>query len=87
MRTFEQNLKLFVLGIPKFFFSNELDDFEHTDLVSVDVEIGDIPPILQKPYNLCLKYTAWVQKELETLKKARIIVQSVSPWASPIFLV
>ena len=41
----------------------------------MDVETGDSLSISQKPCNLSLKHTAWVQKELETLKKAWIIVQ------------
>ena len=44
-------------------------------------------PISQKPYNLSLKHATWVQKEFETLEKARIIVQHVFPWASPIMVV
>ena len=63
---------------------NDLEDFGHTDLVTMGIETGDNPPIFQKTYNLSLKHTAWVQKELETLEEAVIIVQSVSPWASPI---
>ena len=43
----------------------------------MDIETGDSLPISQKPYNLSLKYTTWVHKELETLEKAGIIVQSV----------
>ena len=41
----------------------------------------------QKPYTLPLKHTTWVQRELEILEKASVIVRSVSPWASPIVLV
>ena len=40
----------------------------------MDIETGDSPPISKKPYNLSLKHTAWVQKELEILEKAGIIV-------------
>ena len=50
----------------------------------MDIETEDSPPISQKPYNLSFKHPTWVQKELETLEKAGNIVQSVSPWASPI---
>ena len=56
------------------FFSNDSKDFGHTDLVPMDIDTGDSPPISQKPYNLSLKHTAWVQKELETLEKEGIIV-------------
>ena len=45
----------------------------------MDIETEDSLPISQKLYNLSLKHTAWVQKELETLEKAGITVQSVSP--------
>ena len=53
----------------------------------MDIETGNSPPISQKPYNLSLKHTAWVQKELEALEKAGIIVQSVLLWAIPIVVV
>ena len=49
--------------------------------------MGDSPPNTQKPYTLPLKHAAWVQKELEILKKAGVTVKSVSPWASPIVVV
>ena len=48
---------------------------------------GDSLPITEKPYTLPLKHATWVQKELEILEKAGIIVKSVSPWASPIVIV
>ena len=60
------------------FFSKDSQDFRHTDLVTVDTETGDSLPISQKPYNLSLKHTAWIQKEFKTLEKAGIIFQSVS---------
>ena len=41
----------------------------------------------QRPYNLPLKQREWVQKELETLEKAGVIVRSILPWASPIVVV
>ena len=53
----------------------------------MDIDTGDSLPISQKPYNLSLKHTTWVQKELETLEKAGIIICSVSPWTNPIVVV
>ena len=41
----------------------------------------------QKPHNLPLKHREWVQKEMETLEKAGVIVRSISPRASPIVVV
>ena len=53
----------------------------------MDIDTGDSPPVCQRPYNLPLKHREWVQKELETLEKAGMIVRSISPSASPIVVV
>ena len=53
----------------------------------MDIDTGDSPPISQKPYNLPLKHADKVKRELATLEKAGVITRSVSPWASPIFIV
>ena len=53
----------------------------------MEIDTADSPPITQKPYTLPLKHAEWVQKELEILEKAGVIVRSVSPWASPIAVV
>ena len=58
-----------------------------TPLVEMEIDTRDSPPITQKPYTLPLKHAEWVQKELEILEKAGVIVRSVSPWASPIAVV
>ena len=68
-------------------FSTDSGDIGKTPLLEVEVDAGDSLPITQKPYTLPLKHTAWVQRELEILEKAAVIVRSVSPWASPIVVV
>ena len=68
-------------------FSKDATDIGKTPLITMDIDTGDHPPVCQKPYNLSLKHVEWVQKELETLEKAGVIVRSVSPWASPIVVV
>ena len=68
-------------------FSTDSGDIGKTPLLEVDIDTGDSPPITQKPYTLPLKHTEWVQRELEILEKAGVIVRSVSPWASPIVVV
>ena len=68
-------------------FSVDLGDIAKTPLVEMEIDTGDSPPITQKPYTLPLKHAEWVQKELEILEKAGVIVRSVSPWASPIVVV
>ena len=68
-------------------FSTDSSDIRKTPLLEVEIAIGDNLPITQKPYTLPLKHTTWVQRELELLEKASVIVRSVSPWASPIVVV
>ena len=67
-------------------FSTDSSDIGKTPLIEMEIDTGDSPPITQKPYTLPLKHATWVQKELEILKKAGVIVRSVSPWASPIVI-
>ena len=68
-------------------FLADSSDIGKTPLLEVEIDTGDNLPITQKPYTLPLKHTAWVQRELEILEKAGVIVRSVSPWASPIVVV
>ena len=68
-------------------FSVDLSDIGKTPLVEMEIDTGDSPPITQKPYTLPLKHAEWVQKGLEILEKAGVIVRSVSPWASHIVVV
>ena len=68
-------------------FSVDSSDIGKTPLIEMEINTGDSPPITQKPYTLLLKHAKWVQKELEILEKAGVIVRSVSTWASPIVIV
>ena len=68
-------------------FSVDSSDIGKTPLVEMEIDTGDSPPITKKLYTLPLKHAKWVQKELEILEKAGVIVRSVSPWASPIVVV
>ena len=68
-------------------FFTDLGDIGKTPLLEVEIDTGDSLPITQKPYTLPLKHTTWVQRELEILEKAGVIVRGVSPWASPIVVV
>ena len=68
-------------------FSTDSSDIGKTPLLEIEIDTGDSLPITQKPYTLPLKHTDWVQRELEILEKAEVIVRSVSPWASPIVVV
>ena len=68
-------------------FSTDSSDIGKTPLLEVEIDTGDNLPITEKPYTLPLKHTTLVQRELEILEKAGVIVRSVSPWASPIVVV
>ena len=68
-------------------FSKDSTDIGKTPLITMDIDTGDSPPVCQRPYNLPLKHREWVQKELETLERAGVIVRSILPWASPIVVV
>ena len=68
-------------------FSIDSSDIGKTPLIGMEIDTGDSPPVTQKSYTLPIKHATWVQKELEILEKARVIVRSVSPWASPIVVV
>ena len=68
-------------------FSTDSSDIGKTPLLEVEIDTGHSLPITQNPYTLPLKHATWVQRELEILEKASVIVRSVSPWASPIVVV
>ena len=68
-------------------YSIDSSDIGIAYLIEMEIDTGDSLPITQKPYALPLKHATWVQKELEILEKAGVIVRSVSPWASPIVIV
>ena len=68
-------------------FSKNSEDIGRTNLITMDIDTGDHPPICQKPYMLALKHYEWVQKDVEQLERMGIITRSVSPWASPIVIV
>ena len=59
-------------------FSKDSTDIGKTPLITMDIDTGDSPPVCQKPYNLALKHREWVEKELETMEKAGVIVRSIT---------
>ena len=68
-------------------FSKGNEDIGQTQLVTIDIDMGDSPPVSSRPYTLALKHHRWVQEEIETLERAGVITKSMSPWASPIVVV
>ena len=68
-------------------FSLNNEDIGCTQLVTMDIDTGDSPPVCQKPYTLPLKHYSWVQQEIETLEWSGVIKKNISLWASPIVVV
>ena len=68
-------------------FSKGNEDIGQTQLVTMDIDTEDSPPVSSRPYTLALKHHRWVQEEIETLERAGVITKSMSPWASPIVMV
>ena len=68
-------------------FSKGNKDIGRTQLVTMDIDMGDSPPVSSRPYTLALKHHRWVQEEIEILERAGVITKSMSPWASPIVIV
>ena len=46
----------------KYIFSTDSSDIGKTPLIEMEIDMGDSPPITQKPYSLPLKHATWVQK-------------------------
>ena len=55
-------------------FSTDSSDIGKTPLIEMEFDTSDSPPITQRPYTLPLKHAAWIQKDLEILEKARVIM-------------
>ena len=97
----EQKGEVEKINIEKKFITSPADIDVHRKVELQDAEISDKQ--CQAFKDLCtesndifstdssdktyIKHTEWVQRELEILEKARVIVRSVSPWASPIVVV
>ena len=61
------------------------DDIGKTLLVEMDIDTGNSPPIVSRPYTLPLKHYEWVRNEITTLERAGIITKSISPWWKHLF--
>ena len=67
--------------------SKSSGDIGKTLLIEMDIDTGNSPPIVSRPYTLPLKHYEWVCKEISTLERAGIITKSISPWVSPVVIV
>ena len=67
-------------------FSKGNEDIGRTQLVTMNIDMGDSPPVSSRLYTLALKHHKGVQEEIKMLERAGIIAKSMSPWASPIVI-
>ena len=59
-------------------FSKGNEDIGRIQLVTMDIDTGDSPPVSSRPYTLALRHHRWVQEEIETLERVGIITKSMS---------
>ena len=67
-------------------FSKWNKDIGRTQLVTIDIDMGDSPLVSSRPYTLALKHHRWVQEEIETLEKAGVITKSMPLGQVPLSL-
>ena len=53
-------------------FSKDSTDLGRTPLLTMDIDMGDHPPVTQRPYSLALKHVEWVREEIEKLEQAGV---------------
>ena len=56
------------------------------DVPPVDIHTNS-PPIKQKPYKLSPTDLAFLQKTIDSMLEAGVLIPSSSPWAAPVFVV
>lgn len=68
-------------------FAKDDNDLGRTDLVSHDIDTGDIRPIRQPPRRIPTALQEEFDKEMQGMIDKGVIEQGQSPWASPVVLV
>ena len=58
-----------------------------TDLVEMEIDTGDHPPIHQRPYRSPLSQRTVIEQHVNDMLSADVIKSSSSPWASPLVTV
>ena len=68
-------------------FTKDTTQIGTTPLIEMDIDIGDNPPIVKRPYTIALKHYDFVKEEINKLLNAGVIRESNSNWSAPIVVV
>ena len=68
-------------------FSSGPADLGRTDVVKLQIDTGDSPPIKQAQRRVPLHQQEVVHQHVEDMMQNEVVRASTSPWASPIVLV
>lgn len=68
-------------------FAQKDIELGRTNIVKMNIETGDHPPIKQRPYRIPFAQRSAVDKSIDEMLEADIIRPSCSPWSSPLVIV
>ena len=68
-------------------FAQDETSISITPLPSMTIDMGDSPPVSQRPYLIAMKNYQWVKEEIEKILEANVIHSSRFSWTAPIIVV
>lgn len=68
-------------------FARTAKDLTVTDVVKMEIETDDCPPISSRLYHVPLNQQKVIDEHITQMLDAGIIKESNSPWASPVVLI
>ena len=68
-------------------FADSDAELGQTDVVKMELDTGDAPPIRQRPYRTPIAQQAEIERQVQSMLENNIIRHSKSPWASPVVIV
>jgi deoxyuridine 5'-triphosphate nucleotidohydrolase len=83
----QQQQMLALLRRNKDLFASNPNDLGHTPRTTHQIDTGEAPPIVCRPYRYSPKDNKFIQAEVQRMLQQQIIRPSNGPWAFPIVLV
>ena len=68
-------------------FAQDETSIGTTHLTTMQIDMGDLEPVSQRPYPIAMKHYAWVRSEINKLLDARVIHNNHLSWSAPIIVV